>query len=167
MKAPGLSEIKRELGGQSAARLQELCLRLARYRLENKELLGYLLYEAQDEQGYIRAVKAEMEEQFGQMNMQNIYYAKKSVRKVLRMVNKYIRFSGRKETEVELFLFFCRCLHESGLLTRKSSAIKNLYVRQLQKAGTALKGLHEDLQYDYGEAMKALTLTQGENGNNH
>ena len=166
MKAPGLSEIKRELGGLSVARLQELCLLLARYRVENKELLGYLLYEAQDEQGYIRTVKAEMEEQFGQMNVQHIYYAKKSVRKVLRMVGKHIRFSGRKETEVELLLFFCRCLHESGLLTNKSNALTRLYLRQLQKAGLALKGLHEDLQYDYGEAMKALALPQRENGNN-
>lgn len=156
MKAAGLSEIRQELKGLPAARLRELCLRLARYRVENKELLGFLLFEADDEAGYLRAVKAEAEELFAGMNRQHVYYAKKSVRKILRMLNKHIRYSGRKESEAELLLFFCRQLRASGLPLDGGSVLERIYERQLRKARAALKGLHEDLQHDYGQELEAL-----------
>ena len=48
MKAASISEIKTELKGLPPAQLTELCLRLARFKKENKELLTYLLFEAND-----------------------------------------------------------------------------------------------------------------------
>jgi hypothetical protein len=42
-----LAEIKKELQQVDADLLQTLCLRLAKYKKENKELLGYLLFESQ------------------------------------------------------------------------------------------------------------------------
>jgi hypothetical protein len=163
MKTTGLTEIRQELQGLTAARLRELCLRLARYRVENKELLGYLLFEAHDEAGYIRAVKAEAEELFTGMNRQHVYFAKKSVRKILRMLNRHIRYSGRKDTEAELLLFFCRQMRETGLPLDGASVLGRIYERQLQKARAALKGLHEDLQHDYGMELEALARPEAEN----
>ena len=38
------------------------------------------------------------------------FYIKKSVRKILRMAKKYIRYSKNKETEIEILLHFCTVL---------------------------------------------------------
>ena len=64
MKAVNLPEIKKELNMLSSDELQQLCLRLARFKKENKELLTYLLFESHDESGYIATVKIFMDEEF-------------------------------------------------------------------------------------------------------
>ena len=43
MKAVTLREIKKELNTLSTLEIQELCLRLSRFKKENKELLTYYL----------------------------------------------------------------------------------------------------------------------------
>ena len=49
MKTVSLSELKRALQNVPLGDLPDLCLRLAKYKKENKELLTYLLFEADDE----------------------------------------------------------------------------------------------------------------------
>ena len=77
----------------SNTELQQLCLRLARFKKENKELLTYLLFESQDESGYIATVQEFMDDAFELINTNNFYYIKKSIRKILRHVKKFIRYS--------------------------------------------------------------------------
>ena len=55
MKAATIHEIKAELTTLKAAQLMALCLRLSRFRKENKELLTYLLFEAHNEGDYVAA----------------------------------------------------------------------------------------------------------------
>ena len=57
MKAASVNEIKQQLKEVNPVELIELCLRLARFKKENKELLTYLLFEADDLQAYIANVK--------------------------------------------------------------------------------------------------------------
>jgi hypothetical protein len=156
MKAASLSQLKQEMKSLSSNDLVEICLRLIRYKKENKELLTYLLFEMQDEKAYIRTIQQEMEQQFSEINKSNIYYAKKSLRKIVRTTNKFIRYSGKKETEVELLMFFCECLNESGIPMQKSVALNNIYIRQIEKIKKAIGTLHEDLQFDYNEELKGL-----------
>lgn len=157
MKAATVNELKQELKHQSAAQLVELCSRLARFKKENKELLTYLLFEAHDEKAYIQSVKAEVEFQFSEIPRGNsLYLQKKSVRKILRMVNKYIRYSGSEITEVELLVFFCIQLKQSGIKISQSTALTNLLAGQIKKSEKALSALHEDLQYDYRQQLEAL-----------
>jgi hypothetical protein len=101
-------------------------------------------------------VKALVDEQFEDLNKTNLYLAKKTIRKVLRTSNKFIKYSGNKQTEVELLIFFCKKLKDSGLSLNKNKALFNLYHRQIQRIHKALETLHEDLQYDYTEEMKVL-----------
>ena len=61
MKPAVNSEIKQELNTLSAKELLELCLQLAKYKKDNKELLSYLLFEADDLPSYIAGVKEEIE----------------------------------------------------------------------------------------------------------
>jgi hypothetical protein len=157
MKAVTINELRKELAGLSSRKMLEICLRLAKFRKENKELLTYLLYEAADEEDYIRKVKAEIDLLIPEINKSNIYYIKKSLRKILRMTNKYIRYSGNKQTEAELLIHFCRRFMELNIPPRKSTALSNLYQNQVLKIKKAVKTLHEDLQYDYGKEIAGLS----------
>lgn len=156
MKAASISEIKTELKGKNASVLAELCLRLARFKKENKELLTYLLFEADDEDAYRRSVQSEIAESFDAINTSNLYIAKKMLRKVLRTTNKFIKYSGDKATEAELLIFFCQQINESGIAIRKSPALVNLYAGLLKKIKAAVGSLHEDLQYEHKEQIALL-----------
>jgi len=149
MKSATIHELKQELLPLKPAALVDLCLRLARFKKENKELLTYLLFEAHDEESYVKSIKKEIDELFGEINLSHLYFAKKSLRKIVRIINKYCRYSTSKTTEVELRLYFCSVLRASGIPFDKNTVISNLYQSQLKKVGLLLAALHEDLQYDY------------------
>lgn len=156
MKAASVNELKEELKLLPANKLVDICLRLAKYKKENKELLNYLLLEAGDEQGYISQVKNGIEEEFLSVNSSNLYFAKKTIRKILRIANKHIRYMGTKEAEAELLLYFCTVLKNSGIAFEKSTALNNLYHAQIKKAAKAIDTMHEDLQYDYKKELDKL-----------
>ncbi len=156
MKAASLKEIKTEINSLHPKRIQELCLHLARFRKENKELLSYLLFEAGDEMTYVREIKSELDNLFGEVKKSSGYLAKKSIRKILGSANKYIKYSGLKQTEVEILIHFCKKLRKSGIPLPENSALGNLYFRQIKKINKALSSLHEDLQFDYAEEMRLL-----------
>ncbi|MHC1776416.1 MAG: hypothetical protein AB9834_13515 [Lentimicrobium sp.] len=157
IKPASLSLLKQELENLSAKEVQELCLKLAKYKKDNKELLSYLIFDAGDEAEYIKNVKAEIELQFSEINTTHLYFVRKSIRKILRTTNKYIRYSGQKNTEAELLLFFCSKLKDSGIPFQSVSSLSNLYMNQLQKIRKAVSLLHEDLQYDYGREIERLS----------
>ncbi len=149
MKAASIVEIKKVLKTLDEEELMAYCLRLAKFKKDNKELLTYLLFEEKDEQSYISLIKEEIEIAFDEINSSHIYYAKKSIRKILRNITKYIRYSGKKQTEVEILICFCENLRDSGIRFRSSTALNNLYETQKRKISKALDTLHEDLRYDY------------------
>src|SRR5687767_7384971 len=149
MKAASVSEIKKDLGSLAPREVIDLCLRLARFKKENKELLTYLLYESTDEDSYVASIKEEVDNMFGDINYSNMYFAKKSFRKVLRIINKYIRYSDVKNTEIELLMYYCSKLRNSKLRISDSNQMMNLYQRQLERIKKGIGSLHEDLQYDY------------------
>ncbi|MEO6611370.1 MAG: hypothetical protein ABIT05_04530 [Chitinophagaceae bacterium] len=156
MRSSSVQEIKQELLTLKATELAGLCLRLARFKKENKELLSYLLFEAQDEESYINAIKTEIKELFGTINLSQLYFAKKTLRKILRFINKYCRYSGQKQTEIELRIFFCQQLQDSGIPFRQNTVLSNIYDGQLKKINTSLATLHEDLQHDYKRELVPL-----------
>jgi predicted CopG family antitoxin len=157
MKAASIAELKKKMNDLPPKVLKELCLRLIKYKKENKELLTYLLFSADDEEGYIKEIKEEMDEAFTEINSANLYWAKKSIRKILRLAAKYIKYSGNKQTEVEVLLYFCRKMKDSGIKFRSSTTLLNLYDRQIIKIKKALATLHEDLQYDYAAELEAVS----------
>ncbi len=156
METAPLSHIKKELQLLPSEELQQLVIRLAKYKKENKELLNYMLFEAYNEEGYIRQVKEEIDLQFSGMNRSSFYLAKKTLRKVLRTTNKYIRYSGKKETEIELLLYFCKKMKASRLNYKQSRVVFNLYINQVKRIQKVISMLHEDLQYDYREELETL-----------
>ena len=156
MKAATVNEIKQELSKLKPAELSELCQRLARFKKENKELLTYLLFEAHDEEEFIRGIKLEIEALFETVNVTQLYFAKKTLRKIVRIINKYCRYSGKKQTEIELRIHFCSQLVDSGIPFTNNTVISNLYDSQLKKIHALLPALHEDLQHDYLRSIEPL-----------
>ncbi|WP_299577252.1 hypothetical protein [uncultured Sunxiuqinia sp.] len=156
MKASSLKELRDELKIYPPEQLQALCIRLAKYKKENKELLTYLLFQADDEQGYIEAVKEEIDLGFEGINMKNTYLIKKGLRKILKDTNKYIKYSGIKTTELDLLVHFCRRVRTSKIPLSRHVALKNIYARQVAKIETGLSKLHEDIQIDYQDDLMFL-----------
>ena len=157
MKAASISELKDEISNLPQKEVAALCIRLAKYKKENKELLSYLLFEASDEEAYINNVKKEMDEQFLEFPKSTPYQNKKSLRKILRDISKYSKHTGSKQAEVEMLLYFCQKVKSSGIRIYKSAALTALYTQQLKKINTAFESLHEDLLYDYQKQLKELS----------
>jgi len=156
MKAVTLKELKEELVNYSPKELRELCLRLARFKKENKELLTYLLFESSDESLYILNIKSEVDEQFEQINKKSPYLIKKSFRKILRVIKKYGRYSQKKETEVELLIYFCTKLKKFTPSISRNTGHQSFYNRQIDTIRKKIALLHEDLQFDYGTELNTL-----------
>lgn len=156
MKAATVSELKKDLKQCSQEELLELCLNLAKFKKENKELLTYLLYESSDEDQFIVNVKEETEILFSEINTSSYYLMKKTVRKIQRTVKKYIRYSKKKETEVELMIHFCAQMKKLRPAIGNNLVLQNIFLRQKAAIEKTVASLHEDLQYDYLREIEEL-----------
>ena len=156
MKPESISTIKKELLHLPPDKLVEYCIRLAKYKVENKELLNYLIFQSHNQETFVFEVKKEIDLQFKSLNKSKAHLAKKTVRKVLRTTEKYIKFSKVNTTELELLIYFCRKLKSSGLSLRYGSVLGNIYMRQFDKVKKVLETLHEDLQLDYADEVEHL-----------
>lgn len=157
MRSATVAELKKELESYPPKRIAELALRLARFKKENKELLTFLMYEAEDVPGFIRQVKEEMDEEFLRMNRDTLYLAKKSLRKILRITNKYTRYIGKTEAEVELLIHFINNIHKANIPYRGGAVISNLYDTQVKKIHKLISELEEDLQFDWKLELEKAT----------
>ena len=156
MKAASVVNLRKALEHLDRQMLQRLCLRLARFKLENKELLTYLIFESDDELKYVQGVKIQLEQLFEDINTNSYFYIKKSVRKILRKVRKFSRYSKMAETEVELLLFFCWKMKTIRPSIFKNKTLTNLYNRQIETCKQKSSKLHEDLQYEYQLQIEEL-----------
>nr|WP_321411786.1 hypothetical protein [uncultured Carboxylicivirga sp.] len=156
LETGSISVIKNELKRLPKEVLVDHLLRLAKYKKESKELLSYLLFEEHDEVNYIKEVKEEIESEFASINYSSVYYAKKGIQKVYRMVSKYIRYSGKKTTQVELLIHFCKELKGCKVNYKRSKVLKNLYDRQIVAISKAMNSLHEDLRLDYENELEEI-----------
>ena len=64
MKPASLKNLKDEIKHLSQPALVALCLRLIKFKSENKELLSYLLFDEGNEDAYILRVKTYIDENF-------------------------------------------------------------------------------------------------------
>lgn len=161
MKPASIKELKQELSYRSQEDLLDICLRLSKFKKENKELLTYLLFDSSDESDYVERVKHEVDLQFSDINTRNYYFIKKSVRKILRNLKKFIRYSGKKETEIELLIHFCSRLQSFSPPIEKNKTLHNSYQRELALIHRKIPSLHEDLQHDYERELRNLVTRKG------
>jgi hypothetical protein len=156
MKTASLKEIKTELENTPPEKLLGLCLRLTKFKKENKELLTYLLFEEGNEASYVASVKEVLNELFDTVNKTQLYFAKKTIRKIVRIANRYIKYSDCKTTEPDVLLHVCEKINELNLDLKKNTALYNVYLSQIKKIKKTVSGMHEDEQYDYLKMLELL-----------
>ncbi|MBL7837945.1 MAG: hypothetical protein JNM67_10545 [Bacteroidetes bacterium] len=150
-----INDIRSTLKHMESVDLMQLCLRMARYKKDNKELLAYLLYESQDEQQFIENKLEEMSVLFEELQDQGSYKLVKQIRKIGRWLSKPIKYSGLPGTQAELLIHYC--LHIKPWIKKKPNlnVLQTIYMQQLKKIDAALAKLHEDLRGDYTK-LRAL-----------
>lgn len=157
MKPASLQELKKELQELSPKELAELCIKLAKYKKDNKEYLGYLMFEAHDKDAFVKEIKAEVDSNFIELKSQtNLYYIKKSLRKVLRIINRYCKYVGDKGVAAELHIYFCMKIRENAIPVHKSARLENLYNGEIKKINAFIATLHEDLRHDYARDLEKI-----------
>ena len=154
MKAASIAELKKELVRLEHGELLDACLRLARFKKDNKELLTYLLFLQQDEATFANSLCAEIDEQFSLTPNAH----KKTLRKLIRWMNKCMRFTKVKDTEIQVRLHFCRRLRSSKTPIRKSKVVINMYNGQLKKVRTVIEKLHNDIKNEVEREIQGLEL---------
>ncbi len=159
MKTISLADLKKELQQLPAKELAELCLAAAKYKKDNKEYLGYLLFQSHDKTVFANEVKEEVDTHFFELRSQhNLYLTKKSLRKILRIINKYCKYLNDKAVAAELHIYFCYKLKNSGIPFGKSQLLINMYQQQLKKINSLVSSLHEDLQSDYARDIEKIAF---------
>lgn len=155
MQTYSLAEQKKELQSLEHPELAALCLRLARYKKENKELLEYLLFHQSNPQEYAEGIKNELKIGFSALSGANYTDAKK-LRKLTKLVNKQAKYIQNTSIEVDLWL--CYCTQYCVSLCSKSSAkvVQNFYLKAVAKIEKLASKLHEDLQFDVQEELKNM-----------
>jgi hypothetical protein len=157
MKSATVNELRKELKDTDPDVIRDLCLKLIKYKKENKELATYVIFEAHDEQAYVKNVTSEIEQLFSEIPRGgNTYYIKKTLRKILRFANRQIKYSGLKVTELEIRIFFCEKINEARVPKNTGTVLGNLYDQQIKKITAILDGLEEDLQADYQRQVERL-----------
>ncbi len=156
MKSVTLKILKEELADRPSKELLEICLRLSKFKKENKELITYLLYESYDEKAYIQRIKKEIDEHFEEINKKSPYLIKKQIRKILTTTKRQIKYSQKKETEVEILLHFCSKLKHFTPSIQRNPRVLNMYTGQLEYIQKKIGLLHEDLQFDFGQELASL-----------
>ena len=156
MKIASLAEIKKELQHLSQKELITLIADLSKFSMDNKLFLYFKLYGREQPGLFAEMVQEELINDFRNGNQRNAHYAKKSAQAIRRKLNKYLKFTKDKPTQIELISFFCEMLYEYGYLMYRHPVIENLYLLQVGKVERLLGQMHEDLQFDYRDKVKEL-----------
>ena len=150
-----LQSIKKELQHISSSQLTDLCLRLSKYKKENKELLSYLLFESANHDTYIQGIKEEVDALFGELPSHS-YYAAKSMRKILKLIAKHTKFMASKPAEIDLLIYYCQQYINHIDKRTGYKPLRQILHKQLEKVNKLMAALHEDLQYDHKAAFEKV-----------
>lgn len=157
LKPAELKEIRKEVSTIDRKSLEEICGKLIRFKKENKELLSYLLFWSEDEILFQQELASAITEWMQDVNIARVFLAKKTIRKIVRNMNRYLGFSGDKITELEVRIHFCEEMKKHVINIHESKVLVNIQEAQIKKIHAALKSIHEDLQRDYEERILDLT----------
>ncbi len=149
MNVLSIGEVKKNLKHLTDDELSALLIKLAKYKKVNKEYLSFLLLNESNEDLYVEEVKEHLTELLDNINQSSIQYAKKTLRKVLRVLKQCSAFSEKDVTQLELSVFFCNELNKLQRSIRNHSIVQGMYNREVTKIDKIMKCMHEDLVADY------------------
>jgi len=157
MQTYTIHQLEKELRTRGPKEVLEICIRLAKHKNENKELLSYLLF-GNDEKEYVSEVKEKIDGLMAGINRKTIYTTKKGLQKVVRNMTKFIKYSKSKQTELEIRMYFCMKIKSARIRLDSSTVINNLFYREVGKIKDLYAKLHEDLQLDYKNDVEELDI---------
>jgi hypothetical protein len=140
--------LKRELNEKNQKELIEICIGLAKLKIENKEMLTYLLFDSENPLSYAEKLKVEISNHFSELNF-HYYYSTKSLRKTIRLILKYSRFTKFKQGEIELLLHFSKKFNDNIPQNTSHLPLLGLQFRCLKKAHALIQKTHPDFYADY------------------
>ncbi len=154
MQPASIDTIKQELKQRTPKQVLDILLHLARFKKENKELLTYLLFEATDNEAYVRQVKEEITDALHQIDGLPAYQYKKQFRKMQRKLGKPVKYMNNKSATIELYMHVI----EQISADRKTSFIRAFldkvaeqYIRKIEKI---LPAVPEDLAGDIARRIQ-------------
>src|SRR5690554_8222361 len=100
MKVASLAEIKKELKHLSQGELIGLISDLSKFSTDNKLFLYFKLYGRDHPSLFVEMVEEELIHDFINANARNAYYAKKSAQTIRRKLNKFLKFTKDKPTQI-------------------------------------------------------------------
>jgi len=156
MKAATVHQLKKELETYTSTKLVEMVLKLAKHKVENKELLSYMLFDSEDLGTYIADIKLEIDAELETVNHLPFFRTRRVIRKILKNITKYTKFSGSKEVEAELLLHLARTWRKQNNMRYYPKALTDVYQRIIEKFEKLIPATHEDLQYEYRLALTEL-----------
>lgn len=156
MKAATLHQIKKELETSSSQRVLSLLMRIIKSKTENKELISFLLFDEDNLSGYITDLRADVTELLKDVKYLPPYQVKRSLRKALKFISKYAKYTGAKETEAELLMHLCKIMQAEGITSGTNKIAHNIYSKQIEKVEKLIPLLHEELRFDYKEEISNL-----------
>ena len=130
MKAATVSQLRKELVKLDHDELLDVCVRMAKFKVESKELLTYLLMKADDEIGYANDLCSEIDEH---LNAPGRIH-KKTLRKVVKMdgqVTAVLRLTKKRSCKCEFTFVDESRTRESASANCRVSA--NMYATQLKQ----------------------------------
>ena len=119
-------------------------------------MLSYVLFEAQDEQQYVETLKESLKELFEEVNVKTLYIAMKNLRKIIRLANRFLKYTSIKESHVQIYMFILQEILALDLNLSRSTSLLKIYSSLKNKLSNLIGELHEDLQYDYMRHFEAL-----------
>ncbi len=156
MKAASVKQIKDEMQTLNAAQVQEICLRLVKFKKEAKELATYLLFYKDEEQEFVQDIKAVLDEQYALINSSTAYFAKKGLRKLIRLAGRYTKYTSVPSSNLEIYIYLGQLLQGVPASFKKVQQIKNMFSSVTKKIEVIYASLHPDLQFDYKTQLEAL-----------
>ena len=150
-----LASLKKELSGLERSELISICARLARHKKENKELLAYLLLDADDPMLYAEKIKPSLDEPFDAPFYSTWAFAKR-LRKALRLISKYQRFTSNARGEAELLIYFLQPFQNDWRGQLRHTAIQKIVLRCIDKIEKLIHKIDEDYRADFEDPLQAL-----------
>lgn len=156
MKIATINEMKSCLNDMDKEKLVDFILRLVKYKTDNKQLLHYLLFEDDDTENYTLQIKKEIDLAFRTLHETQFYLAKKTIRKAIKIANKYIRICKEDVVEVEVLFYLCIKIKASPFTIEEHAVLNTIYQGLTKRILKTISEMHEDLQYDYKKQFSAI-----------
>lgn len=155
MKPKKISDIKKALKLLSEQELMTVIQKLAAFKVENKDLLTYLLFYKNAEQTYTDEMINQLSNDFQELNKSNAYYIRKGLRKLEKKLNKHARILKNGHMEIQIWIAFLRHFKQE-IAPDHRRQLSKLQERLFIKAEKKICDLHPDLQYDYKKELNTL-----------